>query len=77
VLPDLNRKYDEEGCDDTVFPPLEFVLPKHAISKRNERMVLQSDIVVAYVTYGWGGASKTLEYACRKKNRMIFFPEAL
>lgn len=77
VLPYLNRKYDEEGYDYTVFPPLESVPPKYAISKRNEWMVLQADIVIAYVTHGWGGAAKTLEYACLKKKRIILFPESL
>ena len=29
------------------------------------------DVVVAYVAYDWGGAAKTLEYAERRKKRII------
>ena len=36
-------------------------------------MVLESDAVVAYVTHGWGGAAKTLEYARRKKKNILLF----
>lgn len=34
-------------------------------------MVQESDTVVAYVTHGWGGAAKTLDYARRKNRRII------
>ena len=74
VLPYLNRKYDEEGYNYTVFPPLESVPPKYAISKRSEWMVLQADIVIVYVTHGWGGATKTLEYTSRKKEANYLIP---
>lgn len=66
VLAYLNRNTDTSGYDSTLYPELEEVPPRFAISKRNERMVEMSDVVVAYVTYGWGGAAKTLEYAKRK-----------
>ena len=39
-------------------------------------MVLESDAVVAYVTHGWGGAAKTLEYARRKKKNILLFGAA-
>lgn len=29
-------------------------------------MVNSADLVIAYVTYSWGGAAKTLAYAKRK-----------
>lgn len=67
VLAYLNRKIDTSGYDSTLYPELEKVPPRFAISKRNERMVDLSDVVVAYVTHGWGGAAKTLEYAKRKR----------
>lgn len=75
VIPYLNRKYDERGYDYTLFPPLESVPPRYAISKRNEWMVAQADVVIAYVTHGWGGAAKTLEYARAKRKRVILYPE--
>lgn len=67
VLPYLDRKYDEKLYDSTVYPPLENVPKRFTISKRNEWMVEQADVVIAYVTHDWGGAAKTLEYAVRKK----------
>ena len=71
VLPYLNRDYNETLYDDTTYPPLEEVPRRYAISRRNEWMVDQSDVIVAYVDHGWGGAAKTLEYARRKKKRII------
>ena len=71
VLPYLNRQYNEKLYDDTTYPPLEEVPRRYAISRRNEWMVDQADVVVSYVDHGWGGAAKTLEYAQRKKKRII------
>ena len=71
VVPYLDRKYPSEHYDDTLYPSLENVPKRFAISKRNEWMVNEADIVVAYVIHGWGGAAKTLEYARRKKKKII------
>lgn len=57
--------------DETIYPPLESVPRKYAIIRRNEWMVDNADIVIAYVTYSWGGAARTLEYARRKKKNII------
>lgn len=73
VLPYLNSKMDTVGYDYTVYPPLESVPLRFAISRRNQWMVEVSDVVVAYVTHGWGGAAKTLAYAQRKHKRIICF----
>ena len=35
----------------------------------------EADLVIAYVTYSWGGAAKTLEYAKRKKKTIINLAE--
>ena len=75
VLPYLNNSILTDGYDETVYPPLEFVPRRFAISRRNEWMVMESDAVVAYVTHGWGGAAKTLEYARRKKKKILLFGE--
>jgi uncharacterized phage-like protein YoqJ len=50
-----------------IYPPLENVPRRFCISKRNEWMVDEADLVIAFVKYSWGGAAKTLEYAKRKK----------
>jgi len=75
IIPYLNRTYGESGYDYTLFPPLESVPPRYAILKRNEWMVTQADVVIAYVTHGWGGAAKTLEYARTKRKKVILYPE--
>lgn len=71
VLPYLNSSMITEGYDETVYPPLESVPKRYAISRRNEWMVCESDVVVAYVIRGFGGASTTLDYARRKKKTII------
>jgi len=75
VIPYLNRKYDDSGYDYTLFPPLEAVSPRYAISKRNEWMAAQADVVIAYVTHDWGGAAKMLEYARRKGKKVVLYPQ--
>ncbi len=54
----------------TKYPPIEAVPKKFAIVKRNEYMVDKSD-AVAYVKKSWGGATITLEYAQKKKKKII------
>lgn len=73
VLAYLNRNINTVGYDSTLYRELEEVPPRFAISKRNERMVEMADVVVAYVTHGWGGAAKTLEYAKRKRKTIHSF----
>ncbi len=70
VLPYLDRNYDASAYDETLYPPLENVPRRYAISRRNEYMVDNADVVVAYVAYSFGGAYKTLRYA-EKKNKPI------
>lgn len=70
VIPYLNKKYNTDLYDDTIYPPLEYIPKKFAILKRNEWMVNNSDIIISYVEHNWGGAAKTLRYA-EKKNKII------
>ena len=74
VLAYLNRNVNAAGYDSTLYPELEEVPPRFAISKRNEKMVEMADVVIAYVTHNWGGAAKTLEYAKRKRKTILCFP---
>ena len=76
ITPYLDKNYSKLDFakyhyDDVIFPPLESVPRKFAILKRNEWMVEEADLVIAYVMYSWGGATKTLEYANRKKKQII------
>lgn len=75
VVPYINHTMLTDGYDGTLYPPLERVPPRFAIVKRNEWMVQQADIVIAYVTHGYGGAATTLKYANRKKKIAINYPD--
>jgi uncharacterized phage-like protein YoqJ len=72
ITPDYQERINDmkKLYDDVVYPPLENVPFKFAISRRNEWMVENSDIVIAYVKYSWGGAAKTLAYANRKHKQI-------
>lgn len=65
------EKYIKEIFDGTIFPPLESTPPKFAILKRNEWMAQNSDFIIFYVNYTWGGASKVLNYVKRKNKDHI------
>ena len=62
-----------EGYDGIETPPIENTPPKYCILKRNEYMVDQSDLLIAYANHGWGGAARTLEYAIKKHKKYINF----
>ncbi len=64
---DNHREYLQQHYDEIVYPPIEHVPLRFAISKRNEWMVEQADLVIAYVDCHYGGAYKALLHAKRKK----------
>ena len=61
-----NRVYDA-----VIYPPLESVPLKYAISRRNKWMVDSADLIIAYVKYKSGGSYKTLQYAVRRNKTVI------
>ena len=69
-LKKIETNYKLGLYDSSIYPPLESVPPKYAISKRNEWMVENSDIIIAFVKRR-GGAYKTLLYAKRKGKNII------
>ena len=74
VLERLPLPRDQAVWDfsDTIFPKgLELVPPRFAISRRNLWMLKQADLVVTYVTHGWGGAAQFGEKARRQKKTVI------
>lgn len=73
VIPYLDWHVDASQYDSTIYPPLESVPRRFAISKRNEWMVNAADVVVAYVIHDWGGAATTLAYAKRRKKKVISY----
>jgi uncharacterized phage-like protein YoqJ len=59
--------YQKELYDDILYPNLEKVPLKFAISYRNRWMIEQADHVVAYIDHDFGGAYQTYKHAKRKK----------
>lgn len=58
-------------CDFSIYPSLENVPKRFAISKRNEWMMTNADFVIAYVERDFGGAYKSLKVAKRKNKKII------
>ena len=77
VLAYLNTGRDTSGYDITVYPPLETVPRRFAISHRNRWMVESADVVVAYVLHDWGGAATTLRCAKQKKKQIISYRDEM
>ncbi|MBQ8400999.1 MAG: hypothetical protein IJX14_03625 [Clostridia bacterium] len=71
ILPYLDKQVDTSLYTGTLYPPLENVPKRFAISRRNKWVVEQSSVIVAYVDHSWGGAVKTLEHAVKKGLRII------
>jgi len=71
ILPYPDRPVEASLYDGTIYPPLEKVPRRYAISRRNRWMVEMADMVIACVDHDWGGAAKTLEYAVKKGLRII------
>ena len=38
-------------------------------------MIQRCDVLIAYVTHGWGGAARTLAYARKKKKTILTYGE--
>ena len=55
--------------DQSIYPPLENVPPRFAISKRNEWMMENADLVIAYVGRHYGGAYRSLQVAKRRNKK--------
>ena len=68
-LKKIETNYKLGLYDSSIYPPLESVPPKYAISKRNEWMMANADLVIAYVKKSYGGAYKSLQVAKRKKKQ--------
>lgn len=69
VMPYLDATHksnliDFSKYDKTIYPNLENVPLRFAISKRNEYMAKHADVAIVYVTHNVGGAYKAMEYAC-------------
>ncbi len=74
ITPSFQKKhlvYKKELYDDIIYPALEKVPLKFAISYRNKWMVEQADYVIAYIEHDFGGAYQTYKYA-KRKSKSVF-----
>lgn len=69
IIPYINKKTDisEQLFDECIYPQLEHVPPKYAISHRNRWIAEQADIIIAYITHEYGGAYAMYCHAKRKR----------
>jgi len=75
ILPYPDRPADADLYDNAIYPPLENVPKRYAISHRNKWMIEQADMVIACVDHDWGGAAKSLAMARKKKLPVINLAE--
>ena len=69
-MPGKQTEYDD--FPDTMIPEgIESVLPRYAISWRNNWMLRQSDYVVTYITHAWGGAAQYAAKAARQGKSVV------
>ena len=58
--------YQEKRFDLILYPEIEKLPLKFAITYRNKWIVEHADIIITYVTHRYGGAYKMYEYAKRR-----------
>lgn len=66
-----HSEYQQKKYDEIIYPAMENVSYKYAISHRNKWMIINADLVIAYIDHNWGGAFQTFQYA-RRKGKKIF-----
>ena len=57
--------------DASIYPPIEGTPPRFAILKRNEWMMSNADLIIAYVNRSFGGAYQSLQAAKRQNKPII------
>ena len=72
VTPYINT-LEVQKCrfDEILYPPIEHVPPKFAISHRNRWIAENADFIIAYVIREFGGAYTMYQYAKRKKKEIF------
>ena len=73
----IKNKFDKTLYDTCIFPALENVPKKLAIIRRNFWIVDKCDVLICYVSYNFGGARKTYDYAKNKGVSIYNLPNLL
>ncbi len=63
--------YLSKDFDEIIYPQLEKVPLRFAISYRNKYMIDESDFIIFYVKNSFGGAYEALKYAKKKNKNFI------
>lgn len=74
ILPYLSGHHINgiEMYDGTIYPEgLESVPPRFAIARRNQWMIKNSDVIVAWVDHTWGGAYTACLGAAKQGKKII------
>lgn len=66
------NEYMRQFYDDIVYPPLENVPFKFAISRRNQWMIDNCNMLIAYLENTAGNTRKCVEYAFRRGKEVVF-----
>ena len=64
-------KYKENEYDGIIYPEIEHVPLRFAISHRNRWMAEKAELVIAYVSHSFGGAYSMLKAAKSQKKEII------
>lgn len=70
VSPYPQKNYDRQLYDKNDYPNLYRIQKKYAVTRRNEYMVRNADIIVAFAAHATGEEGKMLTYA-RNKNKPV------
>ena len=62
---------EKEAFDSIIYPSLERVPPRYAISHRNKWMIEKADLVISYVSRQYGGAY-TMYLDAKRKAKKIY-----
>ena len=66
-LHNSDKIFINEHYDCTIYPNIEHIPKRYAIIERNKWIVKESSFIIFFVKHSWGGASKMLDYAKKKK----------
>ena len=69
-LENSKTDWNKATFDSIIYPGLENVPPRYAISRRNKWMIAQADIVICYVSHPYGGAYAMYLDAKRKGKKV-------
>ena len=72
---DNSKKGGAALYDEILYPPLEQIPLRYAISHRNRYMAERADLVIAFVERRFGGAYQALATARRLKKRIVNLAE--